>query len=274
MYVDLLPSLCCPTCGTNPITLIGALADEDTGEIVAGALRCSACNGQTAIRDGIWDALGSAELPRTPAQLTNYLPLTARVYEPGWRWLSLSLLSGRYFPLPEELTLLHELVQPQADQLYLDVACSAGLYARALAVPGAIVAGVDHSWAFLRHARHLAQERDLRISYIRASAQALPIKSAAATGVGMGGSLNEIGDQPMALREIRRVLSPDGHFFCMNLVAADSMWGQLIQVGLSTGGIVFPSLYTLAHWFDEAQLERRAQWCWRVVTISLLRPAP
>lgn len=273
MYAELLPILRCPTCGAHPLTLLGPLTDAYTGEITAGALHCDQCHQQTAIRDGIWDALTDAPLPRTPAQLTNYLPLTARVYERGWRWLALTLMSGRHFPLREELTLMHELVQPQPDRVYVDVACSEGLYARALAHSGAIVAGVDHSWAFVRQARQRALDHGLRISYIRAAAEALPFADGTATGVVMGGSLNELTDQQVALHEIRRILQPQGRFFSMNLVAARSAWGRALQRALSTGGIVFPSLKTLAAWFDAALLAPRAQWNWRVVAITLLKPA-
>lgn len=272
MYADLLPVLSCPRCGAHPLTLLGALTDDHSDEILAGALRCTRCSTQTAIRDGIWDALGDEPLPMTPAQITNYVPLTATIYERGWRRLALSLMSGRHFPWREELTLMRELVQPQPGNVYIDVACSEGLYARALARPGVIVAGIDHAWAFVRQARQRARDQGLRISYIRAAAEVLPFASSSAHGVVMGGSLNELDDQRCALHEIRRVLNPDGRFFTMNLVQAGSVWGRALQRALGSGGIVFPSLATLAEWFKRADLQPRAQWRWRVVSITLLTP--
>jgi hypothetical protein len=89
-------------------------------------------------------------------------------------------------------------------------------------------------------------------------------------GVGMGGSLNEIGDQHAALCEIRRVLQPGGRFFCMNLVEAERVWGRAVQRSLSVGGVVFPPFTMLQRWFDQAGLRRHAQWRWRVVAITLL----
>lgn len=272
MYAELLPALRCPACGSAPLTMLGALEDEHTGEIRAGALRCDRCDSQTAIRDGIWDALGDASLPRTPAQLTNYLPLTAQLYERTWRWQALSLLSGRRFPLREELTLLRELIQPQPGQIYLDDACSEGLYARALATPGTIVVGIDHSWAFVRRARERARQEGLRISFVRASAQALPLIDGAAAGAAMGGSLNEIGDQIQALREIRRVLQPTGRFFNMSLMAAQTEAGRALQRLLSTGGIDFPTEQTWHHWLEQADLQPLAAWRWNIVNITLLTP--
>ena len=268
MYAEILPALRCPRCAHAPLTLLGPL--EEDGEIVAGALRCAACNTQTAIMDGVWDALNDEPVAHTPAQLTNYMPLTARVYEPAWRWLALSLMSGRRFPLREELTLLRELIQPQSGQLYLDVACSAGLYARAIAQSGAIVAGIDHSLPFVREARRLAHDRGVRASYIRATAQKLPVASGAIVGVVMGGSLNELGDQQTALAEVRRVMRARGHFFCMNLVAATTGWGRLLQRVLGIGGIDFPRLVELNQRFATAQLDPRAQWVRGVVAITLL----
>lgn len=271
MYAELLPFLRCPFCTASPLRLLGGLEDEATGEIRAGALGCERCQRQTPIIDGVWDALADTPLPRTPAQLTNYVPLTARLYEKLWRWQALTVLSGRRFPLFEELTLLRQLIRPQPGQLYVDVACSEGLYARALATPGTIVVGLDHSWAFVRQAQERARREQLRISYIRAAAQALPLADAVAAGAAMGGSLNEIGDQQQALAEIGRILRPDGRYFCMSLRAAQSSWGRALQRLLSTGGIVFPDEQTFRGWLAQARLRRLAQWRWRVVAITLLR---
>lgn len=269
MYADLLPFLHCPVCAADPLSLVEA--DEADGEIVAGVLRCTHCSTQTQIVDGIWDTLAGDPLPRTPAQLTNYLPLAARGYEPLWRWQALSRLSGRRFPLREELTLLRDLIQPQADQVYVDVACSVGLYARTLARSGATVAGVDHSWAMLREARRVAKQQGLRIGYVRARAQALPFVDGAAAGTTMGGSLNEIGDEQRALVEMARVTQANGRLFCMNLLQAQTAWGRTLQDLLGTGGINFFDHLTLNGWLADAGWQIKAQWRWRVVVITLAR---
>ncbi len=272
MYADLLPTLRCPACAHHPLTLLGPL--EEHGEIVAGALHCDECGGQTAIRSGVWDALGDAPVSYTPTQITNYLPPTARFYERAWRWAALSLMSGRHFSLHEELTLVRGLMQPASGQVFVDVACSAGLYARALAGPGVIVAGIDHSMPFLVEARRRANERGLRISYIRCTAQRLPFVFGSVSGAVMGGSLNEIGDQAAALNEIWSMLKPSGKFFCMNLLAADSVLGNIMQRVLGTGGIDFPTLDQLNRSFSYAGLKPRAQWRWRVVALTLLERQP
>jgi SAM-dependent methyltransferase len=271
MYADILPFLQCPVCATRPLSLVEA--DEADGEIVAGVLRCTFCSTQTQIVDGIWNTLAGHALPLTPAQITNYLPLAAKGYEPLWRWQALSLMSGRRFPLREELTLLRHLIQPRADQIFVDVACSVGLYARTLARDGATVVGVDHSWAMLRQARRVAKQQGLRISYVRARAQALPFVDGAAAGATMGGSLNEIGDEQGALSEMARVTQADGRLFCMNLLQAESGWGRALQDLLGTGGIDFFDQPMFNNWLINSGWQPRAQWRWRVVAITLARRA-
>jgi ubiquinone/menaquinone biosynthesis C-methylase UbiE len=127
-------------------------------------------------------------------------------------------MSGAPFPLRDELRLVRALLAPERGGLVLDVACSTGLYARACAAvaPQATVVAVDHSTAMLRETQRYARRAGLRISCVRAAAQALPFRSGAATAYGMGGSLNEIGDIAGMLAEVRRVLSDDGRFVSMH----------------------------------------------------------
>lgn len=67
--------------------------------------------------------------PLTLAARTNLWPLTALGYE-VWRQRALTLLSGRPFPLNEELSLMLKRVQPVTGQVFLDLGTSTGLYAR------------------------------------------------------------------------------------------------------------------------------------------------
>src|SRR3954451_524856 len=155
----------------------------------------------------------------------------------------------------------------------LDVACSNGLYARAFAAaaPGAVIAGVDHSRAMLLEARRVARSAGHMISFVRASAQALPFRSGSIAGYSMGGSLNEIGDVDRMLTEARRVLQPDGNMVTMHLLRASSPWGRLLQGTLAHGGIVFPTQTELNARFARADLHLTSSWHWRVVAINLLR---
>lgn len=126
------------------------------------------------------------------------------------------MLSGEQFPLERELALITELAGVDRGGLMIDVGCSNGLYARALeqarrrSGADGLVVGIDLSLPMLQEARQRARREDLRISFIRASAQALPFATGTANVLVMGGSLNEIGDIQAALAEWRRLLAPRG----------------------------------------------------------------
>lgn len=247
MYSELLPFCACPLCHTS-LDLSGETRDS-SGEILTGRLACPACGARYPIRAGVADFLG-APRPPTPAQTTNEWPLTAWVYERGWRPFALTLLSRQPFPYRRELPLIVDLMQPARGGLYLDVACSNGLYARALArtmrgAPGH-VAAFDHSLPMLEQARQYAHKAGLRISFVRAEAQALPIGSGQAAGVVIGGSLNEIGDVNGCLAEARRTLELGGRFVAMTLARAETSPGRTLQSALGTGGITFWTAAELA----------------------------
>jgi SAM-dependent methyltransferase len=269
MFPDLLPHLRCPSC-LGALTLEHAREGRD-GEIVAGALRCAAHRARFPISGGVLDTLGW-RLPESPAQLVNNLPPAAWAYERLWRPYALSLLSGEPFGYGRELPLLAQLMAPARPGLYLDVACSNGLYARAIAraragAPGA-VAGIDHAAPMLREARRYALAAGLRISFVRARAQALPFAAGVAGGYAMGGSLNEIGDARACLRELRRVLAHDGRAVLMSLVRATTPAGRALQLALGSGGLQFPTPEEHNHMLREAGLRLVGQWRYRVVLFS------
>lgn len=273
MYADVLPYLACPTCQTTLEPL--SLAHNNTGEIIQGQLFCGSCHAHYPIREGIADFLGAAQ-PRTPAQLVNELPLTAWAYERLWRPFALSLLSGESFGYERELPLMARLIEPERGGLWLDIACSNGLYARTLTraigtQPGHVL-GIDHSWAFVSEARRVALHANLRISYVRASAQALPVATYTARGAVIGGSLNEIGDLDGCFAEISRTLTDDGRFLSMSLTTAKTQPGQLIQVLLAPGGIMFLTPEELAEKAAYHDLRTVARWQYGIVLFWLCIP--
>lgn len=273
MYRELLPALRCPTCDLSLSLQLIQAADDD--EIVGGDLACSGCGAAYPVRDGIADFLGPPR-PPTPAQVTNEWPLTAWVYERGWRPFALTLLSGERFPYRRELPLVVGLAQPSRGGLYLDVACSNGLYARALArgmgaAPGH-VAAFDHSLPMLKQARSYARAAGLRISFLRAKAQALPVAAQAAAGVVIGGSLNEIGDLDACLAEVRRTLSGDGRYVAMTLARAATAGGRVFQRLMGVGGIEFWTPGELERCFSQHGLRPVARWKYGLVMFHLALP--
>ena len=273
MYPDLLPYLRCPVCHAR---LCSQPSEVDpAGDIVAGALSCVGCGARYPVRSGIADFLGSVR-PATPAQVVNDWPITGWGYERLWRPFALTLLSNRPFPYWRELRLIAALTEPQRGGLYVDVACSNGLYARALAramrcAPGH-VAGVDHSFSMLVEARRFARVAELRISYVRAEAQALPIMDGAAAGVVIGGSLNEIGDLDRCLSEVRRTLAPRGRYVGMSLTQAATALGRALQRVVGSGGIRFWTPKELVGHFERHGLRNVGRWSYGVVLFTLCVP--
>ncbi len=274
MYREALDWLTCPRDPASPLVLEPGAQEQLDGALVTGQARCSVCSTRYPIVDGVLDLLGPLGLPTSVAQAVNVFPPAAWGYERTWRPRALSMLTGEPFGYDRELPLITGLAAPERGGLIVDVACSNGLYARALerarhSAPGHVIA-VDMAMPMLRQARAYARAEQLRISFVRARAQALPFATGAATALAMGGSLNEIGDTAGALSELRRVLAPSGRLAMMHLVRDESASGRALQSFLSLGGVALPPLVEVNHAFAAAGLRLRAQWRYRVVVFSLL----
>jgi ubiquinone/menaquinone biosynthesis C-methylase UbiE/uncharacterized protein YbaR (Trm112 family) len=269
VYTELLPHLRCPSCRNT--LLLQQPKRDSSGEIVVGNLSCETCSAAYPILAGIADFLGG-QPPASLAQVINDLPPTAWGYERLWRPFALTLLSGEAFTYRRELPLIAALAEPRRGGLYLDVACSNGLYARALAraMRGASchVAAVDHALPMLVEARRLARAAGLKISFLRAKAQALPIASGAAAGIAIGGSLNEIENVDGCLAEVRRALASDGRFVAMTLTRASTPTGRAVQRLMSSGGIQFWTPDQLVRCFDRHGLKTVGRWQYGIVVFT------
>jgi SAM-dependent methyltransferase len=249
MYEAIVPALRCTACG-GALELTEAQHDG-AGEVIGGALRCQACPAGYPIRDGIADMLGAPRITSF-AQLTNELPPTAWAYERLWRPFALSLLSGAPFPYSRELPLMLDMAEP-THGLHLDIACSNGLYARALAQrlgEHGHVAAIDHTMPMLLEGRQRARAAGLSISFVRAKAQQLPFQTECAQGVAIGGSLNEAGDLEHCLAEVQRVLTPGGCYVAMTLTSHPGWLERKVQHMLALGGIRFWSTDQLVERFE------------------------
>ncbi|MGH9893667.1 MAG: class I SAM-dependent methyltransferase [bacterium] len=76
--------------------------------------------------------------------------------------------------------------------------------------PGIEVVGLDPSVELLRRARWRVGHADCVVQLVRGSAEAIPVEEASVDTVVMTWSLCSVGDAGSALREIRRVLKPEG----------------------------------------------------------------
>jgi SAM-dependent methyltransferase len=251
MRSDLVPYLRCPTCSVDSqLTLQGPSVGEVTR---SGSLRCDACGRSSEIEEGIWNAMGTHNPPRTLAQLSNVVPPTPQFYERLWRVRSLSLLSGRSFPNSEELSELNSWFKPlPSESRVVDVGCSEGLYSRSIAASGHFVFALDHSKLFLKRVLERTKGTDTGIVCVRAVAQHMPLANGAVSAVMIGGSLNEIGDREKAASEMGRVCASGGLLYDMSLTTAQTLGGRVLQTVLRPSGVAFPSRTETRSLFERA----------------------
>lgn len=240
MNPQLLAALRCPKT-YEPLTL--EPREFQHGIVWNGVLR-NQSGDAWLIRDGMIDLLDGAAA-WNGAQIVNRLPIAAWGYERLWRWNALTLLSGRSLPVREEIAIMQAHVAPQRQGIYLDLACSNGLYGRYLAQATdpetSVVVCLDHSEPMLREAQRRAHELGVQIIVMRGLAENLPFADHSLVGVVCGGSFNEFTNQARVLSEVRRSLSHDGRSFWMQAQRAPSLRGRMLQAMLSPGGVSFPS---------------------------------
>ena len=237
---DLLPIVRpCPSDTEGPAYLEGT---EEGGVISAGKVRSPASGETYEIKNGYLDLLKRRVGVDNVANLTNFLPGAGRAYEPLWRVHSLALLTGEPFPTDQEVRIISDLARLRRGGLYLDLGCSAGLYtrnlSRALGDNGDVV-GIDVSPSMLREAARRARIISATPSFARADAHDLQFADSCFSGAVCGGTLNELGEPALALRETRRVLEPGGRLAIMGILRARTQRGRRLQRFVSTCGIRF-----------------------------------
>jgi 2-polyprenyl-3-methyl-5-hydroxy-6-metoxy-1,4-benzoquinol methylase len=198
------------------------------------------------LEDGIYRAL--EKRPRLPpAQASNFLPLTAALYEPLWRKRSLSIITLGEFSVERELELMLEWLNLQRGQTILDAACSAGLYARTLLQHDSSLSvhAVDFSLPFLKKAKQYAERDKVSPILLQADVGDLPYKNNVFDAIVCGGSLNEFLGVSKVMRECSRTLKPGGKMWQMYLKRAEEPLGKTLQGVLRLSGIRFidPKLF-------------------------------
>ena len=94
----------------------------------------------------------------------------------------------------------------------LDVGCGEGHNTRIVAQRGARLAALDIAGRFIRYAQEQEAQEPLGITYLRASAVEIPLADASFDFVMATMSMMDVPDQDRAIREVARVLKPDGFF--------------------------------------------------------------
>jgi len=164
-------------------------------------------------RSGILDMLGDG-LEKTFTQHTLDTSLTAWAYDRFLGWISRALNVPGF---PEEVAQTQRLLQVQAGDTVLDLACGQGNFSvewakrvglEACPEPGrrGLVIGVDISSAMLlRAAYHINRWELDNVLLIRGDAHQLPLADGSLHKVNCSGGFHQFPDLPKALREIRRV---------------------------------------------------------------------
>ena len=228
---------------------------EEDGFVSSGTARDPATGQTYAVKNGYLDLLGRRTGADSVANLSNFLPGAGPSYEPLWRVRSLTLLTGEKFSNERELEVIANLVALRRGGLFLDLGCSAGLYARGLSErlgDRGDVVGIDIAPSMLKEAARRARRSGLWPSLARADAEAMPFADGSFAGAVCGGTLNEFGDPARALRETRRVLEPGGRVAIMGILKATTPSGRHLQRFLGTGGIRFFERAQLASLLDHA----------------------
>jgi SAM-dependent methyltransferase len=133
---------------------------------------------------------------------------------------------------------LTELVQASSGRCILDLATGTGIGAREAAGRGARVVGVDRSRGMVETARRLSPELD----FLMADADALPFASGTFHNAMCGLSFSHFIDPERALREVLRVLRPQGQLVGSSWAAGSSfptgpVDGLLDRYGVRGAGV-------------------------------------
>ena len=124
---------------------------------------------------------------------------------------------------PEVLAEKLEFVKPQPADLSLDVACGPGAFVLALAPRVRFARGIDLTEELLQRARYLQFERNiLNAAFDRGEAEHLPYPNAAYDLVNCQCSLHHMSKPVVALREMVRVMKPEGRLAVIDTLGPES----------------------------------------------------
>jgi ubiquinone/menaquinone biosynthesis C-methylase UbiE len=235
MLLKILPYMRCPQCaGAN-------LKNDGTGIV------CSACGSQYPVLRGIPDMLGSGQGEViTPFQRLMQTPAVVNIYEKFWRRLGYYIASSRSFS--DEMQTVLRFGASRNSGLTLDLACGTGIFTRPLAAQrkDSLLIGLDMSRPMLNRAQKLREkERAANIVFIRATAFSLPFSDNSFSYINCCGALHLFDRPDIALREIGRILAPEGQL-CVQTT---------LRPNRSAGMAYFLERFIRFGFFDENELK-------------------
>jgi ubiquinone/menaquinone biosynthesis C-methylase UbiE len=168
-------------------------------------LRCLATGEIYPYRDGVLDLLGDG-LEKTFTQHTLDTSFTAWAYDRFRGWITRVLNVPDF---PEEVARIQQMLQAQAGDTVLDLACGQGNFTVEWAKrvgPTGLVIGLDISRALLARAAYHVNRWGLdNVLLIRGDAHQLPFAGECLHKANCSGGFHQFPDLPQALREIARV---------------------------------------------------------------------
>jgi SAM-dependent methyltransferase len=238
MLEQILAYMRCPQCAGTDL------------RAVTGGISCRSCRARYLLRDGILDLIGdeSREVI-TPFQRVMQAPLVVSVYESFWRRLGYCIASSRSFE--REVQTILRLQRGRQTERVLDLACGTGIFTRPLARHArGIVIGLDLSWPMLFHARRLLErERLQNVVLMRGTAFRLPFIASAFPYINCCGALHLFDQPELALKEIERVLHPEGHLSVQTTIRPEH-----------SGGIAYLlERFIRFGFFNESELQERVR---------------
>lgn len=265
-----MPELQCPNDRRHSLEIDSRVAFFD--ESFNGVISCLDGH-EYNITHNIIDLLPDTGMPGgSIANYSNNFTITASAYENQWRKRSIGILSGQDFSLDDEANLMMSWIGNPSGKVILDVGTSTGFYARTISKSAkkAEIFALDISEPMLRQAIRNGQSENTRFYPLRADAARLPFFDDQVDVIVCGGTYNELYEPEKVLREMRRVLKPEGICFMMYLTSAESLTGRLLQTGLAPGGVHFPKYKNIQVQFREAGFSATKKRSLGIVNFELL----
>jgi ubiquinone/menaquinone biosynthesis C-methylase UbiE len=113
---------------------------------------------------------------------------------------------------------MHQLLQPKAEGLYLDIGCGTGNYLTALSRKGLSFIGIDPSETMLAEARRKPNSA----TFICGKAEEIPLPDAHFDGAIAIVTLHHWDDMEAGLKEVARVLKPGARLVCFSFTPEQS----------------------------------------------------
>lgn len=202
-----LDLLHCPRCSAGSLVPDAPVAEP---ALFFGPARCLGCNARFPVHDGLIDLVAERAPPGVLQQAME-LPWVARTWERYVRPTVDTVLTRGRLDQESEYTVLHSLLGTPPGPI-VDLGCGAGLVLRRLSRDFEAVIGVDLSRPMLEEAMAQAREHGEAADFVRAAVPPLPFNDGSLGAAVAVGFLQFVGDLPLLLREVARVLKPRGRF--------------------------------------------------------------